>query len=136
MSIVDSLKVKYPGASAWPFGDNPEMADKLSGLVLKGIKTACCSSLSSFQCEDPVPVIGSYSIILNGQGEPVCVIRSVALRIIRFCDVTEDFAKKEGEGDLSLNYWKQGHQAFFQREGYFSETMELVVEEFELIEVL
>lgn len=136
MSILNNLTVKYPGASAWPFGDNPEMADELSELVLKGIKTACCSSLSSFQREDPVPVIGCYSIILNGRGEPVCVIRSIALRIIRFCDITEDFAKKEGEGDLSLSYWKQGHQAYFQREGSFSETMELVAEEFTLIEVL
>ncbi|CDG98527.1 hypothetical protein XBP1_330035 [Xenorhabdus bovienii str. puntauvense] len=42
--------------------------------------------------------------------------------------------KKEGEGDLSLSYWRKEHQNFFEREGTYSENMELVFEEFELIE--
>lgn len=136
MSIVDNLKVKYPDALSWAFGDSPELADELAELVSKGIKTASCGSLSSFQSEDKPPSVGSYSIILNGRDEPVCVIRTIAMRLVRFCDVTEDFARKEGEGDRSLSYWQQAHQAFFQREGSFSETMELVAEEFELTEVL
>lgn len=55
---------------------------------------------------------------------------------MRFCDVTEAFARKEGEGDLGLEYWQKEHQRFFIREGYFSENMELIAEEFEVIEVL
>lgn len=29
-----------------------------------------------------------------------------------FCDVTAEFARKEGEGDLSLEYWQREHQRF------------------------
>ena len=58
------------------------------------------------------------------------------MRLLRFCDVTAEFARKEGEGDLSLGYWRREHQKFFLREGYFSDEMELVAEEFEVIEVL
>ncbi|WP_261245624.1 ASCH domain-containing protein [Serratia fonticola] len=47
---------------------------------------------------------------------------------LRFCDVTDELAKKEDEEDLSLRYWKQGHKEFFQREGSYSDTMELVTE--------
>ncbi|PXM28036.1 ASCH domain-containing protein, partial [Klebsiella variicola] len=46
------------------------------------------------------------------------------------------FARKEGEGDLSLEYWKREHQRFFSCEGHFSEDMELIAEEFEVVEVL
>ncbi|HHQ6548731.1 TPA: ASCH domain-containing protein [Serratia fonticola] len=134
--IIESLKTKYPGAIAWPFGDSAEMADELADLVIKGVKTATCCSLSSFKNEEESPTIGGYSIILNGKGDPVCVIRTIAMRIIRFCDVTDELAKKEGEGDLSLRYWKQGHKQFFQREGSYCDTMELVAEEFELVELL
>lgn len=135
MSTIDNLKIKYPGALSWAFGDSPELANELAELVRKGIKTASCGSLASLQSEEHPPSIGSYSIILDGQGKPVCVIRLVAFRLVRFCDVTEEHARKEGEGDRSLRYWQQAHQEFFQREGSFSETMELVAEEFELIEV-
>ena len=136
MRMIDDLKIRYPKASAWAFGDTPEMADELAERVAKGIKTASCCSLSSFNHQDESSAIGGYSIILNSQGEPVCVIRLVSLRIIRYCDVNEAFARKEGEGDLSLGYWAQGHEAFFQREGSFDAAMELVAEEFELVEVV
>lgn len=53
-----------------------------------------------------------------------------------FCDVTAELARKEGEGDLSLEYWQREHQRFFTREGHFSEDMELIMEEFEVVEVL
>ena len=52
---------------------------------------------------------------------PVCVIRLISIRLVRFCDVTEEFARKEGEGDLSLEYWRKEHHRFFTREGYFSD---------------
>ncbi|NKG31907.1 ASCH domain-containing protein [Erwinia rhapontici] len=136
MSMIEKLKVKYPGAIAWAFGDSPEMADELAELVIKGVKTATCGSLSSFKNEEGAPTIGGYSIILNGRDEPVCVIRTISLCIVRFCDVDEDLARKEGEGDLSLKYWRTEHKAFFSREGTYQEDMELVAEEFERVEVL
>ena len=58
------------------------------------------------------------------------------MRLVRFCDVTEEFARKEGEGDLSLEYWQTEHQRFFTCTGHFSDDMELITEEFEVIEVL
>ncbi|HHA2326471.1 ASCH domain-containing protein [Enterobacter ludwigii] len=136
MAAVEELKVKYPDANAWQMGDSPELASKLADLIKKGIKTASCGSFASYQQEEPAPKIGSYNIILDGQSIPVCVIRLVSMQLVRFCDVTEEFARKEGEGDLSLEYWQKEHQRFFTREGYFSEEMELITEEFEVVELL
>lgn len=136
MRTVNELNIKYPGANAWQIGDSPELANALADLVIKGLKTASCGSLASYQQEEFAPRIGSYNIILNGEDVPVCVIRLVSMRLVRFCDVTAEFARKEGEGDLSLAHWRKEHRRFFTREGYFSEDMELIAEEFEVVEVL
>ncbi|MFO6300017.1 ASCH domain-containing protein [Rahnella selenatireducens] len=136
MCAVGELKMKYPSANAWQFGDSPELANELADLIIKGIKTASCGSFATYQQEEYAPRIGSYNIILDSQDVPVCVIRLVSMRLVRFCDVTADFARKEGEGDLSLEYWQNEHQKFFTREGYFSDEMELIAEEFEVVEVL
>lgn len=136
MVKLREIEMKYPGAGAWQMGDSPELASKLANLIKKGIKTASCGSFASYQQEESAPRIGSYNIILDGQNVPVCVIRLVSLQLVRFCDINEEFARKEGEGDLSLEYWKKEHQRFFIREGHFSEDMELIAEEFEVVEVL
>ncbi len=136
MATVEALKVKYPGANAWQMGDSPELASKLADLIKKGIKTASCGSLTSYHQEEPAQKIGSYNIILDGHNVPACVTRLVSMRLVRFCDVTEEFARKEGEGDLSLEYWQKEHQRFFTCTGGFSEDMELIAEEFEVVEVL
>lgn len=136
MVKLKEIEMKYPGAGAWQMGDSPELASELANLIKKGIKTASCGSFASYQQEESAPRIGSYNIILDGQNVPVCVIRLVSLQLVRFCDINEEYARKEGEGDLSLEYWKKEHQRFFIREGHFSEDMELIAEEFEVVEVL
>lgn len=134
--ISDVLRAKYPGVVAWPFGDSPELADELAELVIHGQKRASCSSLNSFIQEGVKPEIGGYSIILDGKNTPVCVIRTISMQLVRFCDVTPAIAAAEGEGDLSLSFWQREHQTYFTREGFFSPEMELIFEEFILIEEL
>ncbi|WP_241573969.1 ASCH domain-containing protein [Rosenbergiella nectarea] len=136
MTLLSKLQIKYPGALAWGFGDSATMADELANHVIEGRKTASCGSLTAYLNEASPPTVGSYHIILNGREQPVCVIRIVAMRIVAFNKVEAEFAYKEGEGDRSLEYWRQEHKAFFTRAGDYSETMELVAEEFELVEVV
>ncbi len=64
------------------------------------------------------------------------MIRTLALRLVRYDRVTAEMAAKEGEGDKSLAFWRQGHQEFFTREGTFAPDMWLVFEEFEWVETL
>jgi uncharacterized protein YhfF len=52
--------------------------------------------------------------------------------------VDAGFARDEGEGNLSLNYWREAHRTFFSRtlpkiDKEFSEEMPLVCERFRLI---
>ena len=118
---------------AWAFGDD---TDGLARLTLEGIKTATSSALPSYELEgEPLPEAGEYSVILNSQGEAVCVIRTERVSIVPFRDVGADHARREGEGDLSLAYWRNVHEAFFAKERaeaglVFGEDLPVVCEEF------
>ena len=124
---------------AWSFGDSPEMADELGNLVKSGVKTATCSSLESFELSnESVPKAGEFSVILDGREEPLCIIETTGVEIKPYNEVGADFAHAEGEGDRSLEYWREAHKRFFTRKGAgegssFKETMPLVCERFKLV---
>ena len=124
---------------AWSFGDGPEMADELGALVLAGRKTATCSALWELEAEgEPMARPGEKAVILDGRGEPVCVIETTGVEIRRYDEVDEDFAREEGEGDRSLEHWREAHKDFFTRTlpgigRGFAEDMPLVCERFRMI---
>lgn len=121
---------------AWAFGAAP---DKLADLVLGGVKTATASAYELYALDgEPIPQSGELSLILSGNDEPQCVIRTTRVTVKKFREVTAEHAYKEGEGDRSLAYWREVHREFFTDElagaGLpFSEDMSVVCEEFELI---
>ncbi len=121
---------------AWAFGDAP---DKLARLVLAERKKATASAYPVYEATGaPIPQSGEYSVILDTRGSAVCVIQTIKVDIVPFDRVTQDFARKEGEGDLSLAYWRQVHAAFFTKEmesigKTFDESMPVVCEEFEKV---
>ena len=114
---------------AWAFGDN---ADTLAGLVLSGEKTATSSLLCWYSPEE-LPTEGQYSVILDSCDRAVCVIRTTKVYTVPFDGVGADHARKEGEGDRSLDYWRRVHEAFFRKELgeiAFDPSMDVVCEEF------
>jgi|GEM_PF-328466 len=100
--------------SAFAFGDSAEMADRLGQLVLSGKKTGTSGAYDHY-AEEPLPEKGDYQIVLNSQGEPLCVIQNTDVDILPFREITARHAEKEGEGDLSLTYWRNTHWHFFSK---------------------
>lgn len=56
------------------------------------------------------------------------------VKLIRFNEVDEEFARDEGEGDLTLQYWQEAHKAYTERHTTFSEDMLFVCERFKVLE--
>lgn len=133
---IEDLQDTYPGAGTFTFGDSAEMSAELLALVRQGRKRATCAALRDFEAEpEAMPVVGRCDIAANWDGSPALVIRTVRVETLRFCDVTWDMARLEGEDD-DLAGWQAGHGAYFARNGGFDPQMMLVFEVFDLVEDL
>lgn len=121
------------------WGDEPEMADELGTLIAAGTKTATCSALWEWEAEGgTLPEPGFITIVIDGSGRPLCIVETVEVTVRKYNEVDAEFAREEGEGDLSLRYWREAHRNFFSRllpkiDKEFSEEMPLVCERFRLI---
>ena len=119
------------------FGDSSEMADELLALVIAGKKTATVSVILE---DEQAPSIGDLSLVLDGQGNPACVIKTVYLETVKFCDLTWEMVKLEGE-DETFEQWKMGNIRYWTRDaakrGYiFTDQTPITFERFEVVEVL
>lgn len=98
------------------FGDSPEMADLLLVPILKGIKTATCSSLWEWEHENEAPLVpGTLTAIIDGSGDARCIIETLEVTQTPYNEVDAKFAYDEGEGDRTLEYWRTSHWEFFSR---------------------
>lgn len=101
---------------AWSFGAGASKSDDLLELVLKGQKFGTASAYDEYVAEDALadlPEVGNYSVLLNANGEAVCVIRNFDVYTRPFGQVPPFHAYAEGEGDRSLASWKEIHTKFF-----------------------
>jgi uncharacterized protein YhfF len=124
---------------AWHFCDNKEDADELAELVLSGTKNGTASHLNAYKKDgEPLPQTGEISIIINWSGSPRCIIETIKIDRYPFTEVPSSFAATEGEGDGSLEYWRQAHLSAFSREAAeldieFNDKSIVLCEEFRVI---
>ena len=117
---LESLPVDSPirdeqyMAEGW--GDSPQMADELGALIADGTKTATCSALWEYEAEaEPSPEVGMKTVVLDGSGDPLCIVETTEVEVRPYDAVDARFAFEEGEGDRSLEYWREAHWGFSSR---------------------
>lgn len=122
----------------WYFGDE-KIGDELGRLVVMGEKKAT-TGLEYFYKNniEPRPKVGDLSIITDTKNRALCIIKVTNVKVVRFKEVDEDFAREEGEGDRSLEYWQKVHKGFFTEilKGYgekFNEGTKVSLEKFEVV---
>ena len=135
MDSIENANKSY--FECFAFGDSPEMADELLALVLTGKKTATVSVVLE---DEQTPSVGDLSLVLDGRGNPACVIKTVYLETVKFYDLTWDMVKLEGE-DENFEQWKSGNIRYWTRDaarrGYtFTNQTPITFERFEVVEVL
>lgn len=93
---------------------NKQIADSLVSLYLNGTKRAGSGLVRDYEkAGDPLPKVGNYWIVLDSNEKPMCIVKTVRIEIHSFEDVPPEVARAEGEGDLSLDYWRESHKEFF-----------------------
>lgn len=100
----------------YAFGSSDATADLLAHLVKIGQKTATTSAVELYEADEPFPFVGEYNIILDAQGNPVCVTQTKVTETVPFDQVSQEHAYHEGEDDRTLSTWRKEHRAFFTRE--------------------
>lgn len=143
-NIAKKLGVRPDELLTFAFGDTEEMADRLAALVIAGKKTATASSAWVYEgtdgtdgADEPLPKVGDLSVVTRLGGDPLCVIETTSVEVRPFNEVDADFARAEGEGDLTLEWWREAHWDFWTRSlaplgRAPTETMPVVMERFEL----
>ncbi|TFG63603.1 MAG: ASCH domain-containing protein [Spirochaetales bacterium] len=125
--------------TAWHFCDNRKDADELADLVLKGDKRATAGAYSEYLREnEALPEAGGLSVVTDFKGRARCIIKTVSAAVLPFNEVPASFAEREGEGDKSLDWWRDAHRRCFTRElaaagSQFSEEIPVVCEEFDMV---
>lgn len=127
---LEKNKVKIP---CWKFGTDNE---KLIKLVLLGEKRATTSLFSEYENDnEPLPKVGDRSIILHDDNSTACLIETEKVIITEFANVTKEMAFIEGEGDKSLEYYKEEHTRIFKLiDPNFNYKTKIVFEVFKVIE--
>lgn len=124
---------------SFAFGDSEALANELASLVLSGVKRATAGAVWSYAAEGKrLPVAGDLSIVTDWAGRALCVIETESVVLVPFNEVSAEFAATEGEGDGSLEFWREGHRAYFTREceragNMFDESMLICCERFKVV---
>lgn len=133
---IDETEKEY---STWHFEITEKGANNLVELVVSGVKKATAASLWVEEHDNGnIPKEGDYSIITNWDGIAKCIIQTKRVNIVPYNQVTEEFARIEGEGDLSLDYWREVHAIYYTKECErigmkFIQEMPVICEEFDVV---
>ena len=121
------------------FANTPEAATKVGKLVRDGVKTTTSSLVWGLEhIGEPLPKVGDIELIVDGNGEPLCIIELTEVEIKPFNSVDEQFALEYGEGDRTLAFWLSDNWDFHSRWcieiGHEpSETMPIVFQRFHVL---
>lgn len=99
------------------FCDNETDANKCAELVKKGTKRATSDSLLGLQYrKETLPKIGDFIVVTDWEGKAQCIVRLTKVSFKPYFSINQEYAKLEGEGDKSLEYWKRVHWDYYTRE--------------------
>lgn len=106
------------GLRVMEIGTPGEMRQWLNGLILEGRKKATAGLLSDYAAEgEELESVGERMPLVDDEGKPVAMLVITKVETHRFIDVPWSFAASEGEGDESIEEWRDGHRRYFEGVG-------------------
>ena len=109
-------------------------------LILAHQKRGTAHMAMDFEINNiPRRVTGDYWVILDPSENPIGLVRVTDVYESTFLSVPVSFSVQEGEGDMSLRFWREAHRDYFvlqcEKIGIkWDESCVVVCESFELIE--
>lgn len=86
--------------------DNPKEINKINEQLAKNLLLSTSNPLSFYAVkEDPIPQVGDYAVLLDGDMKPFNIIKTVVSEIIPFFKISSEHAYHELES--SLEEWQK-----------------------------
>lgn len=114
-----------------------ELRRELVESVLRGDKTATSGLRKDHEphTDEPLPQVGDVCVLLDYDDEPVAVVETTEVRVVRVADVDLAFPVDEGEGFETVADWRRAHENFWADEEIDDDTL-IVAERFRVVERL
>jgi uncharacterized protein YhfF len=105
--VVDGLRTLEIGSPG-------VMRQRLNQLILDGHKRATAGLLVDYVREnEELESVGDLLALVDDESHRVSTVVVVEVATIPFIEVPWRFAQAEGEGDESLEEWREGHRRFW-----------------------
>jgi uncharacterized protein YhfF len=114
-----------------------ELRRNLVDAVLRGEKTATAGLRAEYgpYADERLPSVGDRCVLLGFDDEPVAVVETTEVRVLRVADIDLAFARDEGEGFETVADWRRAHEEFWADTEITDDTM-VVAERFRIVERL
>lgn len=92
----------------------------LNDLVMSGAKTGTASLLEyDYHAEnEELEHVGERLALVDDNDGRLAEVEVTAVEVVRFNEVTWEFAESEGEGFRSVEHWAETHRRFWSAAGY------------------
>jgi uncharacterized protein YhfF len=110
------------------------MREWLNGLVLEGKKRATAGTAHEYE-ENEMEFVGERLALVDDDLMMVATVEVTDVVESTFGEVPWSFAEAEGEGDTSLEEWRDGHRRFWSNEGVdVTDELPVVLVYFKLVD--
>jgi uncharacterized protein YhfF len=109
---------RMDGLRTLELGTPGELRQELVGLVLSGPKRATAGLLSDYEIEgEPLETVGEQLVLIGDDGRRAGLVEITETEVVPFAEVSDDFARAEGEGFAGQLDWATAHRAYWERIG-------------------
>jgi uncharacterized protein YhfF len=81
------------------------------------VRCATGSTSSFSTAQEPLESVGEILVLVDDDGEGIARMMVTRTMTTSFAEVPWEFAESEGEGDRSIEEWREGHRRFWASEG-------------------
>ncbi len=105
--------------------------------MLRGEKTATAGLATDHvpHTDEPLPKPGDQWTMLGYDDEPLAIVETTEVSVVRAADVDLQFARDEGEGFETVAAWRAAHERFWSDKAISDDSL-IVCERFTLVERL
>jgi uncharacterized protein YhfF len=128
---------RIDGLRTIEFGNPGKSRDTILDFLFNGNKRATAGLLEQdYLAEgEEIEAVGEFLVVVGNELEPLGKIKITRVEIVRFDEVSDEFALAEAEGDLSGDDFRNSHRAFWEGCGYeIRDDSQVVCAYFDLIE--